>query len=54
MKSFAESIVALGEYWQWFFFFFFFFLVFIYFYLAALGLSCGMQDLRSSLWHENS
>ena len=23
-------------------------------YLAALGLNCGMQDLLSPLWHEES
>ena len=28
--------------------------LFVLIYLAALGLSCGMQDLRSSLQHSNS
>ena len=27
---------------------------FLSIYLAALRVSCGTQDLQSSLWHENS
>ena len=26
---------------------------FIFIYVAVLGLSCSMQDLRSSLWHQD-
>ena len=35
-------------------FFSFFIYLFLFIYLAALGLSSGMQDLQSSLWHAAS